>query len=100
MRDKRARSLQESFRAEYPDRDVVVHAGDVHHALQSALAALAKMRQEARARRRDRQEQEAGSGALFTHEELVRDAPLRAHESYQHTPPVPPYSQIIRDPGQ
>jgi three-Cys-motif partner protein len=58
-----------------------------------------KMRQEARARRRDRKEQEAGFNALFTHEELARDAPLRAHESYQRTPPVPPYGQIIRGPG-
>jgi len=59
-----------------------------------------KMRQEVRARRRDRKEQEAGSDALFTHEELVQDAPLRTHESYQHTPPVPPSGQIVRDPGQ
>jgi three-Cys-motif partner protein len=58
-----------------------------------------KMRQEARARRRDRREQEAGSSGLFTHEELVKDAPLHPHESYQHTPPVPPYGQITRDPG-
>ena len=56
------------------------------------------MRQEARARRRDRKEQEWGSSALFTHEELVQDTPLRGHESYQHSPPVPPYGQIIRDP--
>ncbi|MBV8540632.1 MAG: hypothetical protein JO063_02970 [Pseudonocardiales bacterium] len=55
------------------------------------------MRQEARARRQDHKEREAGSNALFTHEELAKDAPLRAHESYQHTPPVPPYGQIIRD---
>ncbi|MGH3775422.1 MAG: three-Cys-motif partner protein TcmP [Pseudonocardiaceae bacterium] len=58
-----------------------------------------KMRQEARARRRDRQEQEAGSDALFTHQALLQDAPLRPHESYQHTPPVPPYGQIVQDPG-
>ncbi|MGB6162401.1 MAG: three-Cys-motif partner protein TcmP [Pseudonocardiaceae bacterium] len=59
-----------------------------------------KMREEARARRRDRKERETGSDALFTNEELVRDAPLRASESYKRTPPVPPYGQIIRDPGQ
>ncbi len=46
-----------------------------------------KMREDARARRRDRKEREAGSDALFRNEELVRDAPLRASESYQHTPP-------------
>lgn len=44
LRHRRARSLQEAFRAEFPDRDVVVHAGDVHDALQSALAALAQYR--------------------------------------------------------
>ncbi|MGH3873519.1 MAG: hypothetical protein ACRDSR_18745 [Pseudonocardiaceae bacterium] len=57
------------------------------------------MRQEARARRRDRKDQEPGLDALFTHEELVQDTPLRAHESYQHVPPVPPYRQIAPDPG-
>lgn len=61
-----------------------------------AVERFPKMRQEARARRRDRKEQEAGSSVLFTHEELVRDAPLRVHESYQHTPPVPPYGQTNR----
>ena len=55
-----------------------------------------RMRQEVRARRRDRNEQELGYSALFTHEELIQDAPLRAHESYQHNPPVPPYGQIIQ----
>jgi hypothetical protein len=38
-----------------------------------------KVRQEARARRRDRKEQETGVSALFTPEELVRDAPLRTN---------------------
>lgn len=57
------------------------------------------MRQEARGRRQDRKEQGAGSNALFTHEELLRDAPLRPHESYQHIPPVPPYDQTIYDQG-
>jgi three-Cys-motif partner protein len=66
---------------------------------QKAAERFPKMRQEARARRRDRKEQESGSNALFTHEELVRDAPLRVHESYQHNPPVPPYGQIVQDPG-
>lgn len=50
-----------------------------------------RMRQEARARLQDRKEQEAGSSSLFTNEELVKDAPLRAHETYQHTPPVRHY---------
>ncbi len=44
LRHKRAQSLQEAFRAEFPDRDLVVHAGDVHDALQSALATLAPYR--------------------------------------------------------
>jgi three-Cys-motif partner protein len=44
LRHRRAQSLQEAFRAEFPDRDVAVHAGDVHDALQSALAALAQYR--------------------------------------------------------
>jgi three-Cys-motif partner protein len=65
----------------------------------TAAERFPKMRQEARARRRDRKEQEAGSHALFTHEELTQDTPLRAHESYQHTPPVPPYGQNVQGPG-
>lgn len=44
LQHTRARSLQEAFRAEFPDRDVVVHAGDVHDALQPALATLAPYR--------------------------------------------------------
>ncbi|MGH3926612.1 MAG: hypothetical protein ACRDTT_27755 [Pseudonocardiaceae bacterium] len=55
------------------------------------------MRQKARARCRDRKE--AGSDALFTHQELVQDAPLPARESYQYIPPVPLYGQIVQDPG-
>lgn len=66
---------------------------------QKAAERFPKMRQEARARRRDRQEQEAGSDALFTHQALLQDAPLHPHESYQRTPPVPPYGQIVQDPG-
>ncbi len=57
------------------------------------------MRREARARRRDRHEQTLGSQGLFTHEELVSDAPLRPDEIYQHTPPATPYGQQVRDPG-
>lgn len=57
------------------------------------------MRQEARARRRDRKKQATGSDALFTHQKLVQEAPLHPRESYQHAPPVPPYGQIVRDPG-
>jgi len=55
-----------------------------------------RMRQEARARRRDRKEQEAGSDALFSHEELIQDTPLLAHETYRHTPPVPPYGHVVK----
>lgn len=65
----------------------------------TAAERFPKMRQEARARRRDRKEQEAGSPALFTHEELTQDTPLCAHESYQRTPPVPPYGLNLRGPG-
>lgn len=44
LRHERARSLQEACRAEFPDRDVIVHAGDVHDALRAALATLAPYR--------------------------------------------------------
>ncbi|MGH3477516.1 MAG: three-Cys-motif partner protein TcmP [Pseudonocardiaceae bacterium] len=44
LRHERARSLQGAFRAEFPDRDVVVHAGDVHDALRAALASLLQYR--------------------------------------------------------
>lgn len=44
LKQQRARSLQDAVRAEFPDRDVVVHAGDVHDALRSALGALAPYR--------------------------------------------------------
>jgi len=57
------------------------------------------MRQEARARRQDRKEQESGYVGLFTNLELIQDAPLSPHESYQHTPPVPPYGQATEDPA-
>ncbi|WP_018506108.1 class I SAM-dependent methyltransferase [Parafrankia discariae] len=50
-----------------------------------------QMRQEARARQRDRQERQTGAVAMFTNIDLVQDAPLAAHETYQHMPPVPPY---------
>jgi len=66
---------------------------------QKAAERFSEMRQEARARRRDRKEQESGFNPLFTHAELVQDAPLRTHESYQHAPPVSPYGQTVRDPG-
>ena len=39
LRQKRARSLHEEFRAGSPNRDVVVHPGDGHDALQSARRA-------------------------------------------------------------
>lgn len=66
---------------------------------QKAAERFPEMRREARARRRDRKEQESGFNPLFTHTELAHDTPLRAHESYQHAPPVPPYDQTVRDPG-
>ncbi len=76
-------------------------AGDqiMRSVYQKAAKRFPKMRQEARARRRDREEQEVGVDALFTHQELVQDEPLHPRESYQHTPPVPPYGQIVQDPG-
>jgi three-Cys-motif partner protein len=60
----------------------------------AAAVRFPRMRQEARARRRDRRERDAGAGALFTHEELMPDdAPFDANETYEHTPPTPPYGQ-------
>lgn len=53
-----------------------------------------KMRQEARARRQDRRERDAGTGALFTYEDLAKDLPLKPSEAYEHTPPVPPYGSV------
>lgn len=44
LQKKRAQSLQDTFQAEFPNRDVVVHAGDVHDTLQPALAALTPYR--------------------------------------------------------
>jgi len=66
---------------------------------QKAAERFPEMRREARARRRDRKELESGFNPLFTHAELAQDAPLGAHESYQHAPPVPPYGQTVPDPG-
>jgi hypothetical protein len=36
---------------------------------------------------------DAGSGGLFTHEELIQDAPLATNETYEHTPPTTPFGQ-------
>ena len=63
-----------------------------------AAANFPRMRQEARARRRDRQERDRG-GALFSNEELMSDAPLAAGETYQHTPPSPPYGTQEGEPA-
>ena len=72
LRRERARSLQEAFRAEFPDRDVVVHAGDVHDALQSAPATLAPYRQ---SRKCDRRRAPAA--------EIARNRrPVSAHSSH------------------
>lgn len=59
----------------------------------AAAQRFPRMRQEARARHRDHQERKTGAGGLFTHEELLQDAPLRANESYERLPPTPPYGQ-------
>ncbi len=44
LRRDRARSLEDAYRSEFPGRDLVVHPGDVHDALTSALRDLAKYR--------------------------------------------------------
>lgn len=44
LRSNRARSLQDVYRSEFPHRDVIVHAGDVHDTLGPALADLARYR--------------------------------------------------------
>lgn len=44
LRSDRARSLQQAYRSQFPGRDVVVHAGDVHDTLRPALADLARYR--------------------------------------------------------
>ena len=41
---QRARSLQAAFRNQFPGRDVIVHAGDVHNSLQGALRELSPHR--------------------------------------------------------
>jgi three-Cys-motif partner protein len=61
-----------------------------------AATRFPQMRQEARARLRDRREQETGVAGLFTHEELLQDAPLSPGETYQHRPPTPPYSETVQ----
>ena len=65
----------------------------------SAAERFPQMRQEARARRRDRREQSHGAEGLFSHEELLHDAPLQAHEAYRHVPPSQPYGQDLQDPA-
>ena len=44
LRTERARSLEAAYRQQHPGRDVVIHAGDVHQALPSALAELHRYR--------------------------------------------------------
>jgi three-Cys-motif partner protein len=74
------------FATDHPVGDKIMRS-----VYRKAAARFPRMRQEARARRRDRREREAGGGALFTHEELMSDAPLATNETYEHTPPTPPY---------
>lgn len=59
----------------------------------TAARRFPQMREEARARRRDRREAESGGAGLFTYEQVALDAPLRSDETYEHTPPTPPYPQ-------
>jgi three-Cys-motif partner protein len=56
-----------------------------------AAARFPRMRQEIRARRRDRDEAALGLEGLWSHADLVRDAPLGAEETYQRLPASPPY---------
>ncbi|MGH3973489.1 MAG: three-Cys-motif partner protein TcmP, partial [Pseudonocardiaceae bacterium] len=63
LHKKRAQSLQKAFQAEFPNRDVAVHAGDVHDALQSALAALAPYRSRRCDRKRAPAAETARSGS-------------------------------------
>jgi three-Cys-motif partner protein len=44
LQQARARSLQDAYRRAFPDRDVVVHAGDVHETLGPALRQLSTYR--------------------------------------------------------
>jgi three-Cys-motif partner protein len=74
------------FATDHPVGDKIMRS-----VYRTAAARFPRMRQEARARRRDRQERDAGGSALFTHEELMSDAPLATNETYEHTAPTPPY---------
>lgn len=82
------------FATDHPAGDKIMRS-----VYQGAAERFPTMRREARARRRDQNEQTLGAKGFFTHKELVHDAPLRADETYQHLPPVPPYGQQVQDPG-
>jgi three-Cys-motif partner protein len=82
------------FATDHPAGDKIMRS-----VYRTAAERFPTMRREARARRRDRHEQTLGSQGLFTHEELVSDAPLGPDEIYQHTPPATPYGQQVQDPG-
>ena len=56
-----------------------------------AAAKFPRMRSEIRARRRDQEEEATGAIGLWSNEELLQDAPLKAGESYKRVPPTPPY---------
>lgn len=79
------------FATDHPIGDKIMRS-----VYRTAADRFPRMRQEARARRRDRQERDAGGGGLFTHEELLKDAPLGANETYERIPPTPPYGQADR----
>ncbi len=57
----------------------------------AAAARFPSMRREARARWRDRQDRRAGTDGLFSHEELLHDAPLSKSEAYEHIATTVPY---------
>lgn len=70
------------FATDHPVGDEIMQS-----VYRTAAARFPGMREEARARRRDRHEQAAGTDALFSREELQRDAPLDASDAYERTPP-------------
>lgn len=61
----------------------------------SAAEKFPRMRQEMRARQRDRDEEAGGLGGLWSHAELLTDAPLARGETYQRFPPTAPYRSTV-----
>jgi len=57
----------------------------------TSAAKFPKMRGEIRARQRDQEEAASGAMGLWSNEELLQDAPLKAGETYKRVAPTPPY---------